>query len=170
MSIYLRKPAHDPKGPDGQGHNRMEIQGITHDQCALRPTSYATLWEGQDTRRARWGNFGWCVQEGNCGTCPVFTAPRESLDAFTDKVLVRISERDGKPWLMNHPDRGWASSGYPWTWERLARLDGWTVGRSHRDADGVGFWLVRAADPRSVLDEPAVAYDDEDPNAPRGGG
>ena len=110
----------------------------------MRPTSYATLWESQDTRRARWGNFGACGADGQCNNCPVLNAAPERLEAFTDKVLVRIHERDGKPWLMNNPDHGWASFGYPWTWEELARLGGWEVGRSYCDADGDGFWLVRA--------------------------
>ena len=42
---------------------------------------------------------------------------------------------------MNQPGKGWDSSSEVWTWEELARLEGWQVGRAHEDEHGQGFWL-----------------------------
>lgn len=144
MPIFLRAPAHNPAGPDGQGWNRLSIWSPAGDECALRPHSYAALIESQDTRHARYGGFGACIRQGQCDGCPIRTRPVRELHAFTDRVLARISPSDGHPWLMNHPDKGWASFGYRWTWEDVARVPGWTIGDRHVDQHGDGFWLVRA--------------------------
>jgi hypothetical protein len=32
-----------------------------------------------------------------------------------------------------------------WTWDRLARLDGWVAGKPHWGEHGEGFWLVKDA-------------------------
>ncbi|MFJ6566620.1 hypothetical protein ACIQNU_04320 [Streptomyces sp. NPDC091292] len=45
---------------------------------------------------------------------------------------------------MNRPEDGWASLARRWTWQDLSRLNGWTVGRAHRDGHSDGFWLERA--------------------------
>lgn len=160
MAIFLHAPSHDPRGPDGRGHNRIEIQGITHDQCALRPRSYGTLVESRDTRRARWGGFAPCANEkpGSCDQCPILRARHRKLDVFGDTVLVRIAEnrRPGgllsdivttTPWVMNRPEGGWGSYGEPWTWEQLSLVDGWDIGQAYRDQHGEGFWLNRTAVP-----------------------
>ncbi|MFF3665434.1 hypothetical protein [Microtetraspora malaysiensis] len=78
MPIYLPAPAHDSRGPDGDGWNRLSLNAgpVYPGQCALAPTSYATLWESQDTRRARWGGFGPCVRCGDCTSCPAMSALR----------------------------------------------------------------------------------------------
>ncbi len=75
------------------------------------------------------------------------------MRAFTPRVLVRLHERrtdaglnthvTRTPHLMNRPDDGWGSRSEPTTWERLARLAGWTVDRAHHDTHSDGFWLVK---------------------------
>lgn len=143
MPIYLKAPAHRNGGPDGQGWNRMSLGSLAGDQCALRPRDYSHLAESQDTRRAGYGGYGPCVSEGKCIECPILQAAPRHLDAFTDRLLVRIHP-NGEPYLMDHPEKGWSSLAWRWTWQELARLDGWTVGRAHRDEHSGGFWLERA--------------------------
>jgi len=144
MPVYLPVPARNPRGPDGQGWNRLRVDAdLSSDECALRPTSYATLVESRDTRRARYGGFGPCARDGQCGGCPVLNAKPRTLQAFGDRVLVRVHDRDGDAHLMNRPEDGWASCGYRWSWADLSRLEGWDVGSQHHDEHGEGFWLTR---------------------------
>lgn len=147
MPIYLPAPAHQNGGPDGRGWTRLSLAsmgGLAGDECALRPRDYSHLRESQDTRRARYGGYGPCAADGKCETCPIFNASPLRLPALTDRVLVRIG-RDGSPYLMNRPEDGWASVARRWTWQDLARLDGWEIGRRYRDEHSDGFWLERAA-------------------------
>jgi hypothetical protein len=148
MPIYLQPPARSPRGPDGRGWNRLTISLPIGDQCALRPRSYPALVESQDTRRAAWGGFGPCIRDGDCRHCPVFQAPMAELRAFGDRILVRIHPHDGWPYLMNHPERGWASLAYRWTWEQVARVAGWRIGDRHVDQHSDGFWLDRVTPQR----------------------
>ncbi|MEU6595288.1 hypothetical protein ABZ923_39860 [Streptomyces sp. NPDC046881] len=139
MPVRLPAPAHQPGGPDGQGWNRLSIASCWTpiDQCALRPTNWPTLFESHDTRRASWGNFGACVRKGDCGDCPVWEGPEGGFtlgaEVIADEVLVLVE--DGQPRVPT-------GKGYfePATWEQLARLTGWTLGRRHPQ----GFWLIRA--------------------------
>ncbi|WP_433259299.1 hypothetical protein ACQPYK_49785 (plasmid) [Streptosporangium sp. CA-135522] len=147
MPIYLPAPTHNPGGPDGNGWNRFSLNAgaLYPGQCALQPTSYATLWESHDTRRARWGGFDPCVRNGDCTSCPALTPaqPRRLL-SFTPDVLVRILAREGaadQPHIMNRPEDGWASFSERWTWAQLAHLEGWRLGDQHRDEHSAGFWL-----------------------------
>ncbi len=147
MPILLTAPTRQNRGPDGQGWNRECINSMgafVEDECALRPRDYTHLIEAQDTRRARWGGYGACVRSGKCDTCPVFNAPPRTLRSLDDRVLVRIGP-EGRPHLMNRPEDGWASLAQRWTWQDLARIDGWTFGPRHRDEHSDGFWLERAA-------------------------
>lgn len=158
MPIHLRAPSHQPGGPDGQGWNRLSLNAHIsgdQDQCALRPRSFATLWESQSTTRARWGGYSPCASDGRCTDCPVFAALDDDpkwLPAHTDRVLVRLKESDNDgggwlgapapvPYVVDDPDAGWASPRYRWTWTGLRRLRGWRVGRAHRDEHSDGFWL-----------------------------
>lgn len=150
MPIYLPAPAHRNGGPDGKGWNRLAVNAmgaLIDDQCALRPRDYSHLRESQDTRRARYGGYGPCTSAGNCIECPILQAAPKRLDSLDDRVLVRIHPVDGRPCLMNRPEDGWASLALRWTWQDLARLDGWEVGRRYHDEHGDGFWLERAEDP-----------------------
>lgn len=161
MPIYLSSPACESRGPDGQGWNRLSLNaGSTGGQCALKPSSYATLWESQNTTRARFGMFGSCVRGGGCDSCPVLASALEPepFHALTDRVLVRVLVRSSAglfgtaahiPYLMNRPEQGWASRAVPTTWERLVQVlgHGWTLGRRYVDHDSPGgtggeaFWL-----------------------------
>lgn len=146
MPIHLTAPAYQNGGPDGKGWTRLAINSMAvgvDDECALRPRDYSHLVESQDTRRARWGGYGPCISDGGCETCPIFKAAPRTLTALTDRVLVRIGQ-GGAPYLMNRPEDGWASVARRWTWQDLARLDGWTIGRTYRDKHSDGFWLERA--------------------------
>lgn len=147
MPIHLEAPTHQAGGPDGNGWNRLSLNGhmgTPLDQCALRPTSYAHLLESQDTRRARWGNFGCCIKDGDCNNCPILQTAPKRLDSLDDQVLVRIHPHDGHLYLMNRPEDGWASGARRWTWAEVARIDGWTIGRRHNDEHSEGFWINRA--------------------------
>lgn len=158
MPIMLEPPHVDPRGPDGQGWNRLTIAhyGRPGAQCALRPRSYESLLYAHNTPLASWGGYGPCTQQQKgCTHCPRLAALQkgERLEAFGPAVLVRLRDRtvgDGlfaqtylEPWLMNKPQDGWASWGMTWPWEKIARLRGWDVGPRYRDDDGDGFWLLR---------------------------
>jgi len=67
------------------------------------------------------------------------------LRASGDRILVRIHPHDQQPYLMNNPATGWASFAYRWTWPKLARLTGWTVGDRQRDEHSQCFWLFRVS-------------------------
>ncbi|QSI49976.1 hypothetical protein [Thermobispora bispora] len=153
MPIFLAAPAHRPTGPDGQGWNRLTAGIDPSAQCALRPRSYAALVEGQDTRRARWGGYGPCIRGGDCDGCPIASAAPRQLISFTPDVLVRILPRGDRDELhvMNRPDRGWDSGSVVWSWEQLARVVGWRVGRPHRDEHSDGFWLHQIQAPTAGL-------------------
>jgi hypothetical protein len=146
MPIHLKAPEPALGGPDGRGWTRLSIGSmgaLVSDECALRPRDYSHLRESQDTRRARYGGYGPCIADGRCEDCPIFQAAPRTLAALTDRVLVRIGP-GGVPYLMNRLEDGWASVARRWEWQDLARLDGWTIGRAHRDEHGDGFWLDRA--------------------------
>ncbi|MFE4869434.1 hypothetical protein [Streptomyces sp. NPDC056682] len=163
MPIYLPEP--DPTRPaDGKGFNRLTLNAhiwAGGAQCALRPASYPTLFESYDTRRARWGGFGPCIQnKPDCETCPVLTELDTSTEQITfnsPRVLVRI-ETSVNPdamfnaaqvttlWMTDQPeDPQYRSNGQEWTWRRILGLKGWELGRRHRDEIGDGFWLHRTA-------------------------
>jgi hypothetical protein len=148
MPIHLKAPEPALGGPDGRGWTRLSIGSmgaLVMDECALRPRDYTHLRESQDTRRARYGGYGPCIGSGDCEQCPILQSAPRHLDSLDDRVLVRIHPSDGRPYLMNRPEDGWASLGLRWTWQDLARLDGWEIGRRHRDEHGDAFWLERAA-------------------------
>ncbi|MFB6398317.1 hypothetical protein [Polymorphospora lycopeni] len=155
MSIHLPAPTYRPGGPDGKGWNRLSLNahmGSHPGQCALRPRSYAALFDmRRDTRHASFGLYGHCTSDGKCGTCTVLTAKPRLLSSFTEQILVReldrtppagwTTERRVELHVMNRPDRGFAETSYRWTWEEMAHLPGWRVGRQYRDEHSEGFWL-----------------------------
>jgi hypothetical protein len=144
MPIYLPAPSHRNGGPDGQGWNRIALGSLAGDQCALRPRDYSHLLESQDTRRAGYGGYGPCIADGKCETCPIFQAAPLDLQSLDNRILVRVHPHDGRLYLMNRPEDRWASLGLRWTWQDLARLNGWEIGRRYRDEHSDGFWLERA--------------------------
>lgn len=148
MPIHLKAPEPVRGGPDGRGWTRLSIAsmgGLAGDECALRPRDYSHLRESQDTRRARYGGYGPCIGSGDCEQCPILQSAPRRLDSLDDRVLVRVHPSDGRPYLMNRPEDGWASLGLRWTWQDLARLEGWEIGRRHHDEHSDGFWIERAS-------------------------
>lgn len=162
MPIYLPAPKPDPRGPDGQGWNRLSLgahYSTIPGQCALRPRTFATLYETlRTTELARFGNHGRCVRDNpgrypDCRSCPVLTAEPSTLDTTHDRVLVRIQRHTTGSWLatqtvdvpyiVTDPDLGWNSPHQRWAWDQLARLTGWRAGRVHDDRHSPGFWLER---------------------------
>lgn len=87
---YFLEPSweHNPKGPDGQGWNRLAIIALEPSpRCSMRPRSrQAAL----DTLRgmARFGvitAYDECTGQGRCATCPV--ACRDRL-AWPDSAKI----------------------------------------------------------------------------------
>lgn len=135
MPIHLTAPrGHPPGAPEVY---------TPPAQCALRPTSYPSLVESQDTRRARWGSFGPCTREGHCIDCPVLTRTRPML-AVTRDVFVWVDERN-VPHLVDKPEDP-ATRVERTSWARLAKLPGWTIGGQGECALGEGFWIHAPAD------------------------
>jgi hypothetical protein len=147
MPIFLQAPAPANGGPDRRGWTRLSVAsmgGLSGDECALRPRDYSHMIEATDTRRARYGGYGPCIADGKCDTCPINNAKPTTLRSFDDRVLVRIHQQDGRPYLMNRPEDGWESLAQRWTWADLARIEGWAFGPRYRDGHSDGFWLERA--------------------------
>lgn len=147
MPILLEPPAHRPGGPDGRGWSRLSLNahmGTGGPQCALRPRSYPDLWiASRDTRHAQWGGHGPCTGGGDCSRCPVLAGrDRRELDAPGDEVLVRLTDSDVAGWTGAPAQQVWID-GERWSWDQLAALRGWRVGRAVTDEQGHGFWLHR---------------------------
>jgi hypothetical protein len=161
VPVFLEPPRPAPRGPDGQGWNRLSLNahiGLPAAQCALQPRSYPHLVESQDTRKARWGGYGRCVTAGDCLSCRVLTGPGRALVRDTGRVLARlrpgrmvgdlvVQQSADRVFLVDDPAAGWDTGLEEWAWHELARLDGWTVGRAFRDVHSDGFWLIAAAPP-----------------------
>jgi len=121
MPIFLQAPAHNPRGVDGNGHNRFAITVTTLDECALKPKSLAAFFDALDTRRARYGAYGPCTRHGRCSDCVTLTK-RSNPYWFINPMFVRIDDV-GRPWLMNRVDNGWDEFGKPITWEWLLAVE-----------------------------------------------
>ena len=154
MPTFLPAPGYRPGGPDGQGWNRLTLAAdLCLDECALRPRSYATLWESLNRPACvQYGLYGPCGRGGDCRNCPVFNAAPQRLhrmDPDDPHVLVRVFD-NGQPRVIVNPDlpdnpgNHWS---YPWTWEELRRLEGWKLGEHGWDEWGEWFWLVDVRDP-----------------------
>lgn len=140
--LKLQPPPHNPRGPDGQGLNRLAVlQPDPQPQCALRPRSYEALVEAdRGSKFATYGHYGRCVADA-CASCP--RSPAAAPEPLGDEILVRLDE-EGRPWIMNRPDRGWGERGFRTSFEALANMPSFRPDRRHRDSHGTGFWMVRA--------------------------
>lgn len=162
MPLYLPAPESAPRGPDGQGWNRITLgahYGSAGAQCAVRPRTYPTLHETlRTTELATFGYHGRCVRDTSprrpdCRTCPVLTAAPTTLDSPASQVLVRLDRHTSGsgwgtqtydiPYVVADPGAGWESERTRWSWDALARLTGWRPGREHHDHHSLGFWLER---------------------------
>ncbi|MEV7123937.1 hypothetical protein [Kitasatospora griseola] len=165
MPIHLTAP--EPRRHPG-GWNRLSLNAhiITYAaQCALRPRTGAALLDSwRDTRLCAWGPYGPCVDSTaarDCSTCPLFLSrsdPGRPVEVAGDNVFVRIERRIvgemftaapvDRLWLTTEPARTDFRHGDAWTWDQVARLAGWTMGRRQTDEIGEGFWLHRpSSDP-----------------------
>lgn len=142
--IYLTLESYKPSGPDGRGMTRLRVDSMpASPRCALKPSCWGTLRESWNTQMAKWnGGFGCCQGTGECKSCPTFNLPPTQLTCFADSVLVRIDESN-RLHVMDKPEKGWASWGEFWTWEEMARLEGWNLGSRYSDEHSNGFWLHR---------------------------
>jgi len=157
--IFLEPPAHNPSGPDGKGWNRLSLcahLGSPAPRCALRPRTYPTLWESaRNTVHCRWewgSGYAHCTRQGRCADCPILAAPARTHRSGADRLLVRIHER-GEPSdlipggvrtelrLTGQSEAGPQGPGERWSWDEIRRLNGWRIGRAHRDAHSAGFWI-----------------------------
>lgn len=134
--------AHDPKGPDGKGWNRLAIFGLgPTDRCILMPkTRQAAL----DTLRgmARHGSitsYDVCTNgQAPCQSCPVATKER---DPWNDGWHIREDAR-GIVWLLGDVDKAFSGRGYYFKdWAALmAAVDVPMLQRLH-DSTGY-YWLA----------------------------
>ena len=117
-------------------------------QCALRPRSWGAA--HILTRRPR------CVTWGGHGPCiPITATPPQRLNLDGPRRVVRIDpvrtrKPEGDPWLwvMLDPDpqAGWDSVGWMWSWDKIARIPGWQIGRRSIDDHSEWFWLDKEGD------------------------
>ena len=143
MPIYLPAPAHNPKGVDGLGWNRMAIHGMCNDQCALKPRQMSAFFDSLDTRKARYGMYGPCVNNGDCSTCDLLYKEVD-WSFFTEKMLIRVDEV-GRPWLMNRPDNGWEEFSRLTRWEDVLMIKG-AIFKRHKDKHSDGVMMIRMAE------------------------
>ena len=76
MNYRINPPdTYDPRGPDGQGRNRLRVEVVTPaPRCRLRPETYEAAWthDNRPTHAAAcWSSFGPCVYSGDCAGCPL---------------------------------------------------------------------------------------------------
>lgn len=144
MPIYLTPPAHNPVGPDGEGRNRLRVDALEPmARCALRPRQYSALREARDTRLAQWGgHLDVCDGRGDCRACPRLER-RFELGAFGDRVMIRVDSQ-GRPFAMNHPEKGWGSWSLFLSWSDIGVMEGWDIGPQERDDVSAFFWMTRA--------------------------
>lgn len=133
---------HNPKGPDGQGWNRMAIIGLgSHDRCIRMPT---TRQGALDTLRgmARHGNptvYSDCVHATPCPQCPVATKQK---DPWVDAWHIR-EDAQGRVWLLGNIEKGFAGFGYSFKhWAAL--MNDVDVPMLKRLSDGQGVYWVAA--------------------------
>ena len=134
--------AHNPKGPDGQGWNRMAIIGLgSHDRCTLLPiTRQAAL----DTLRgmAKHGvptAYSDCRSNKPCLQCPVATKQK---DAWNDAWHIR-EDASGAVWLLGNIEKAFSGFGYRYkTWAAL--IGGVEVPMLKRMRDSHGFYWIAA--------------------------
>lgn len=141
MPIYLKAPEHKPSGVDGLGWNRIAIHGMCNDECALRPKTLTAFFDALDTRKAAYGMYGPCFNNGNCGSCKIANSSND-WRFFTDEILVR-ADKNGTPWIMNKPDKGWEEFGKPATWEYILTINGANFSR-HKDVYSDGVMMTKA--------------------------
>lgn len=134
MPIYLEAPPFDPRGPDGQGRNRLRIDCIDPTpRCALRPRSFPTLRESQNTMLAAWnGQFASCTNQGECSSC-AHGSHRFSLPKDDEQLVIR-QDANGTLHYTTDLAAGWNAHMITLHWDDLASLeDGWVFGRAQRD-------------------------------------
>nr|WP_233337831.1 hypothetical protein [Pseudomonas aeruginosa] len=145
MPIYLEGPSYDPRGPDGDGRNRLRIDSIDpQPRCALRPRTFAGLRESMNTAIAQWGShFDVCSGGGECSACFRFTR-RHNIQSPPDALIVRLHP-DGSLHYTSDVKAGWNASLTPIAWDDLASLEeGWSLGRVLRDEHSQYIPLNRA--------------------------
>lgn len=141
---FLPPDSYDHRGVDGQGRNRLRLEVVTPARrCSLLPLTYEAAWESEhrpEHSRQSWASFAPCT--GNaCETCPISTAKK--VKPFGPTV-VREDEQ-GRVWLMNRREGGWAEFGHPYkTWGALLAAWDVTVGARGRDGHGVYFEVTSA--------------------------
>ncbi|WP_331732623.1 hypothetical protein [Streptomyces sp. NBC_00989] len=173
MPTFLEQPSYGPRGPDGQGWNRLSLnaQNDRLHQCGWQPRRFAALFEAL-TGRQQWGGFGRCFvgHPGSCGTCPVQLRrlAREggiAWPARTPLLLARV--RPSPPTtgaLFADPAAGRSSLELsPWRggptvlkaeWAEILNTPDHTMSWCWQDERGEAFWLVRnhlAADAAVVV-------------------
>ena len=133
---------HNPKGPDGQGWNRMAIIGIgSHDRCTLMPI---TRQGALDTLRgmSKYGNptaYSDCISNTPCHQCSVATKPK---DAWRDEWHIR-EDPTGLVWLLGNIEKGFSGFGYPYKhWAAL--MNDVEVPMLKRMSDSQGLYWVAA--------------------------
>jgi len=139
--LQLSDP-HDPRGPDGQGRNRLGIWSMSPTpRCSLRPqTRQAAL----DTARgmAALGSitsYGDCTSNEPCASC---SRQRKARDPWNPNWCLR-EDQHGNVWLLGTAASGFSGRGYCFTnWEKLFyEID---VPMLKRQQDSIGFYWTAA--------------------------
>ena len=109
--------AHNPKGPDGQGRNRLGINPMDpFDRCAMRPKSKAAAMDLLRGMLSATMPTAFDLCDGNgCASCPRATKGREPWNPLW---IIREDDQ-GRPWLLS-VGRGFESFGYGYkSWAAL---------------------------------------------------
>lgn len=132
----------DPRGPDGQGRNRLAIWSLSPTtRCELRPKTKAAA---LDTLRgmAKLGNptaYEPCTYEGECTSCP---RKLKARDPWRAEWCIR-EDMHGNVWMIGSVEAGFAGRGYCFAhWGKL--LDSIEVPMLKRQQDATGFYWVAA--------------------------
>jgi hypothetical protein len=145
----LLDDGYNPRGPDGQGWNRLAIHPLRPTvRCILRPT---TRQAALDTARgmARLGvitAYGECTSNLQCSACSRGSNEREK---WQPGWLIR-EDSQGRVWLLGNRERGWASFGYCYPhWEAI--ISSVDVPMLKRHTDEHGFYWTDAGESAAAL-------------------
>ncbi|MFE1478563.1 hypothetical protein ACFW6N_32525 [Streptomyces cyaneofuscatus] len=160
MPLFLEQPSYGPRGPDGQGWNRLSLNAHfdTRHQCGLMPTTYAALYESTRGLQS-WGPYERCSSSGHCSACPVqrLHLERDGVDwpAGSPLLLARVRPLPLSPGLMFADPAAGRSTLHLRTWRgedvdveadwrTVRNSPGLRLGRAFWDEEGHAFWLVRS--------------------------
>ena len=114
------KDLYNPRGPDGQGRNRLRLevlQPAAPERCLLRPTDLRACWEGIERPWAAEPTRFRVCDGSNEAECPRAT----HVSHYGPQIALRPGEGDTY-WILNRRVGGFSQSGFVVSLETAAKI------------------------------------------------